>query len=95
VQPYAAGRPSGPRVIYFPVAGLVHQSLGFRDVELRNLGSDTWTGQFINPRTGRKEPSIDITADRRGTARLGGGPAGSLPSKEDWVLILSRKGPQW
>jgi Protein of unknown function (DUF4038) len=94
VQPYAAGRPGGPRVIYFPVAGLVHQSLGFRDVELRNLGSDTWTGQFINPRTGRKEPSIDITADHRGTARLGGGPAGSLPSKEDWVLVLSRKAPQ-
>ena len=90
IQPYAAGVTGGPRVIYFPVAGLVRDSLGFHTVELRDLGRRPWQGQFVNPRTGAREPTFVISPTVDGTFILNGGIGGPLPSKEDWVLLLEQ-----
>jgi hypothetical protein len=90
IQPYAAGLPDGPRVVYFPVAGLVKNSLGFHTVHVLDLGSQPWQASFVNPRTGQHERPFTIEPDAKGTAILDGGPAGPLPSREDWVLILTK-----
>ena len=39
IQPDAAGIAEGPRVVYFPSAGPVRNSLGFHTVRLTELGS--------------------------------------------------------
>ncbi len=89
VQPYAAGVQEGPRVFYFPVPGLVKDSLGFHTVQLRELGTQSWRAQFVNPRTGGREQPFNVDPED-GSATLRDGPAGPLPSKEDWVLILTQ-----
>jgi hypothetical protein len=88
IQPYAAGLTDGPRLIYFPAAGLVRNSLGFHHVQLTQLGARPWRAQFVNPRTGHREHALALTPATDGTITLEGPPAGPLPSKEDWVLLL-------
>jgi hypothetical protein len=94
VQPYAAGLPDGPRVIYFPAAGLVRDCLGFHHARLRDLSRKAWLSQFINPRTGIRESTFAVTPDTKGTASLSGDPSATLPSKEDWVLVLASPSPE-
>jgi hypothetical protein len=89
IQPYAAGLPGGPRIVYFPVPGLVRNSLGFQAVHLGQLGPHRWQAHFVNPRTGRHEQPFTIDPQPSGTVTLNSGPAGPLPSKEDWILILT------
>lgn len=89
IQPYAAGTEDGVRVVYFPVAGLVRNSLGFHSIRLNELGTTSWRVRFINPRSGLEEKIITIEAEADGTATLTGGPAGPLPSKEDWLLVAT------
>lgn len=88
IQPYAAGVPSGARVAYFPVPGLVRDCLGFHTIQLRDLGTGAWEAHFVNPRTGRHEPEFVIHPGPDGSATLRDGAAGPLPSKEDWLLVL-------
>jgi hypothetical protein len=88
LQPYAAGIPGGPRLLYFPTPGLVPNSLGFQIVRLHNLGHHTWHAQHINPRTGHYEPTFLIHPDPTGTATLTGDNGAPLPTKEDWLLLL-------
>ncbi len=88
IQPYAAGVPGGPRVVYFPVPALVRNSLGFRTVRLEDLGTGAWVARFVNPRTGRPEPTFLVEPDAKGGVTLKDALAGPLPSKEDWVLVL-------
>jgi hypothetical protein len=88
IQPYAAGITGGPRVVYFPAAGLVADSLGFHTVQLTDLGTRPWRAQFVNPRTGAREPASVTNPAPDGTITLERPPVGPLPSKEDWVLLL-------
>ena len=90
IQPYAAGLPDGPRIVYLPVPGLVRNSLGFQAVRLGQLGPHRWRAHFVNPRTSRQEQPFTLDPQPSGTVTLSGGPAGPLPSKEDWILILTR-----
>jgi hypothetical protein len=88
IQPYAAGLTDGPRVIYFPAAGLVRDSLGFHDVQLTDLGIRPWRARFVNPRTAAREHASVLNPAPDGTFSLDSPPAGPLPSKEDWILLL-------
>lgn len=65
-------------------------SLGFHSVRMNALGGTPWQVRFINPRDGLEEKAITIDPDKDGSATLTGGPAGPLPSKEDWLVVLTR-----
>jgi hypothetical protein len=89
LRPYAAGTRDGLRLAYFPVAGLMR---GLFDVRLLELGPKTWTGQFINPRTGDREAPFDIVPNTQGIATLDKSRGYPLPSRGDWVLMYSPRG---
>jgi hypothetical protein len=86
--PFAAGLPEGPRVVYFPVCGLVRNyALRLRVVRLLELGTSPWTAQFVDPRTGERHEPFTVTPDADGVVVLSRG-ISPLPSRGDWVLLL-------
>jgi len=92
--PYAAGIRDEVRVVYFPSGVVIVNppgekvSFAYQTVRLRDLTAE-WRACFWNPRTGA-EHECAVDADGDGTWSLSGGFITSLPSMEDWVLVLTR-----
>jgi hypothetical protein len=93
--PYAAGIEGELALVYFPSAALVVNppdgpvSFAMKDIRIHGLDRG-WTARFWNPRTGADGPSVAVEPDAAGTWTIGGGFITSLPSMEDWVLVLER-----
>jgi hypothetical protein len=90
IQPYAAGATGGSRIVYFPVAGLVPDSLDFTLWSCATSGPGRGRGQVVNLRTGTREQAFCISPTTDGTAILGGGTGGPLPRRTGFCDPSSR-----
>jgi hypothetical protein len=82
MKPFCAGIPGRLRVVYLPKG----QPRWGQPCKMRGLEPGVrYTAHFVDPITGRIEPSVEVTSDN------GEWPLAYPPILQDWVLILEAK----
>jgi hypothetical protein len=83
MKPYCAGVPGRLRVVYLPKG----QAPWVAPFQLRQLEPGVaYTARYVDPITGRAEPSVEVVASPAGEW-----PLPYPPILQDWVLILEAK----
>jgi hypothetical protein len=96
-----AARSADRVVAYFPPGSILPPGIGISfdldRVFVRGLEEGDWDFSWWNPRTGTELERNTVTVGADGERLLTSGPgagslsAGSLPSREDWIFVASRR----